>query len=567
MARDVRRLTDAATEEGAAGVEDRIEYEEVPVRKLDRGDWVLLRPDERMPRDGVLVAVLADDASDSTDDPTCDVETDDGEVETRRIDDEIGRDETVRRRSVVVEITESGGILWWLWGAGAALGRAGVVIVGLALVLGVSLAGTGLGDFNPVTLVTDNTRSPGPTDDGDPDSPPPVEADPPGSDAGSGDGGDGSVDSDPSDGGDGSDAGDTEGSDGATSDGNDDATGSDDDQVFVGGGSGGGGGGGGSGGGGSAGNAEDGSGSPPVEASISMTAADPPRYRNADGRLGTVEGRLDGSVSWTTGRVDGVVLVIQTFVPGVGWAEIDRVSVTPAAGQTAIDSPLDLNRTLGEVAYANASRSGGFENPDPNTTRVTEGRAAVTAVLYDGETEVARTTANDTFDVTVRHVDFDLELGPDPDNSDINESLLSARGVAPSDEWVNRGQLTNAGAVSGAVELTNVTYTSYENGQTEPEAAVDDTTGIGAGELQNALEARIYVTSTDGTGDRRYVFGNETTYRPFVEMGTETVRIASLEPDETVTIAIEYRVDGAAGNEIQSDSLRVDFGFTMVEVG
>ena len=194
--------------------------------------------------------------------------------------------------------------------------------------------------------------------------------------------------------------------------------------------------------------------------------------------------------------------------------------------------------------------------------------AAVTAVVFDGATEVDRVTDDDGFNVSVRNVKFDLELDGDSSGGPGAEaSLASAEGVIPGDRWLNRGNLTNAGTVPGEVTLNSLEITSFENGQNEPEAEVDDTggdPGRGAGELEDALEVRI--TAVDGDGSRRYVFGDGDTYHPLQRLGSEPVSIAELDPDETVTIVIEYRVLPEAGNEIQSDSIVVDFGFTMVEI-
>ena len=168
--------------------------------------------------------------------------------------------------------------------------------------------------------------------------------------------------------------------------------------------------------------------------------------------------------------------------------------------------------------------------------------------------------------------DLDFELGPAPgdgeNDSGADVTSAPAGGATPGSNWTNRATLTNTGSVPGEILLRNVTLVSYENGLTGPERAAGDTggdPGPGAGEFASTLEIRI--STVDRNGAREYVFGGEDSYRPLARLDDEPIPVAELEPNETVQFVVEYRLPTTAGNEIQGDSVSVDFGFTMVEIG
>lgn len=176
------------------------------------------------------------------------------------------------------------------------------------------------------------------------------------------------------------------------------------------------------------------------------------------------------------------------------------------------------------------------------------------------------------FDGTDTELEFELSRTSDdwvgggnaPDYGDGDPS----NGASPGTNWTNRLTVTNTGNVPGEITLRNVTLVSYENGLTESEIAVDDTggdPGRGAGELANVLEVKISVI--DRNGSRTHVFGDERSYRTLRSLDDQRVPVAMLRPNETVLFVVEYRIPPTVGNEIQSDSVAIDFGFTILEVG
>ncbi|MFB6176617.1 MAG: hypothetical protein ABEI99_05655, partial [Halobaculum sp.] len=155
-----------------------------------------------------------------------------------------------------------------------------------------------------------------------------------------------------------------------------------------------------------------------------------------------------------------------------------------------------------------------------------------TAVLFGDEAEVGRVTGFDTYTVTVENTgreestgtDFDLvlrdsESGSEDKRPDGTATLSSADGAAPGSEFSNEGVVKNSGDSTGKVYLQNVSVVSRENGLTEPEQAVDSSggdPGVGAGELAQFLKVRIAVTND--SGDRTYVFGSASEFRPITEL-------------------------------------------------
>lgn len=511
-----RRLT----EDTSGAVSTPVAFERVQPSQLSTGDRILLRPGEPAPVTGELIVSLTVDTESPEKTETCLVETEAGGRDSRRPGDTIEQDEIISDSSVVVEV--EGGVTpgWPLGGIGTVGGWLWAQKVRLAvsvIVLVLAFIGTGLGGYNPVETIVQETGAAetiaavgGDATAQQPSEAPRVTVAPP-----------------------------TTARAESTS-----------------------------------------TAAPPVGASLTVTASDPPLLRSNEGAVGVINGTIGGSLNWSTDRVDSVVIVVQVWVPDdgwvevsipdTGWVEISRVRITPTASDVTVAPPLDLGAIVGNVAYANETRADAFENPDPGTVRTTRGKVAVTAVLFDGSTEVARVQTTDEFAVSVRNIDLNIELGQNTSNangSDASVSLASAEDVDPGTEWTNRGTLSNTGSVPGKIELTNVTITSYENGLTEPEAKVDDTggnPGEGAGELHASLMVRIVVIDSNGT--RTYPYGNETTYRPLQSLTNASVPIATLNGGESATLVVEYRVAPDAGNEVQSDYVTIDFGFTVVEI-
>ena len=299
-----------------------------------------------------------------------------------------------------------------------------------------------------------------------------------------------------------------------------------------------------------------------VAATLGLTVGDPAQIRNSGGTVGNISGPVSGSLNWT-GGADAAVLVVQVWVPDAGWETVDRVTVVG-------ESPVSLDAVLGQTIYATGSRADVFNNPRDGTTRRTTGYLSVTAILFDDGAELNRTTATAEFTTTVTNRDsrstpVDLVVGGTA-RSTVFEMADSSAFAAPGSSGVTRISLTNNGDRSGTIRLSSVRYKSNENGLTGPEADVDETggdPGIGAGELHEALEIRASLAFADGRS--RYVIGGESAYRKIASLSNGAVAFGGLAGGESVELVVEFRIPTSVGNEIQTDTLVVDFEFQLVE--
>jgi hypothetical protein len=230
-----------------------------------------------------------------------------------------------------------------------------------------------------------------------------------------------------------------------------------------------------------------------------------------------------------------------------------------------------LEAALGRLEYANRTRTGPFQNADPGTTKRSTGFVSVTAVLFDDGAEVGRVTATDEFEVTVVHTGdrsrpVNLKVGGQGGRTNVFDIGDDPGTALPGTSGTNRVTLRNDGTRDGVLELRSVEYTSYENGLTGPEAKVDNTggdPGLGAGELEDALELRASLAFDDGSS--RYVIGNASSYRTVASLADVSVPLGELPARESVDLVVEFRVPATTGNEIQSDTIVVDFEFRLVE--
>jgi predicted ribosomally synthesized peptide with SipW-like signal peptide len=133
--------------------------------------------------------------------------------------------------------------------------------------------------------------------------------------------------------------------------------------------------------------------------------------------------------------------------------------------------------------------------------------------------------------------------------------------------------------------------TDYENGLTEPEADVDDTTGEGNGELSENVKVDVYYASGVTMGDQQIScdhirqMNNPEDYtmadlaadmqNGFLidgDVGTDAASGTQAYPaspdDETQTgpcICLEWEVPASVGNVIQTDSFEFDFSLVAMQ--
>jgi hypothetical protein len=293
--------------------------------------------------------------------------------------------------------------------------------------------------------------------------------------------------------------------------------------------------------------------------SVAVAAADPAPVRHATGSVDRLMGSVRTDASWT-GTADTAVVVYSVWTPGFGWAEATRRTADVAGA-----SVLPTDAAEETLTYATGRRTAAFENPRDGTTRTTEGHAAVTVVLFDDGEEVARERVTDPFDVEVTNLasadgpsassaggDVGTGEASDPVELAVGETddaPIRIDGVAPGDSGVVRTVVRNDGTESGRLTLRVANVTDAENDLLEPERDVGDTDETG--ELSAAVLVRVSVG-----GD--YLAGDEETWVRLSELETLAFEDATLDAGETRSLDVEWRVDAAAGNEIQSDSAAVN---------
>jgi hypothetical protein len=347
-----------------------------------------------------------------------------------------------------------------------------------------------------------------------------------------------------------------------------------------------------------------------ASASIEITASDPPNVRDSAGEVGHVTGSLDGVLE-VSRDVDRVTFVVWSRLPNGSWAVVDRTSIESLSNER-----VDIGESVGgpNATYLRDDHSSGFDLDEPGSTARRSGYVSVTARLYAGgelETTVtdtdgyaflidrpaARTVGSDGSRSTAGEgaasgtestPSGEMTSGQDssgPDSSSGSDSTngqdtaggnsgadgrSDAAGDAPATD-PNEAEPNRTTALfgtddavpgssgSGTVQLSNpddgpVTAEfaigapiDEENGLTEPEKAVDDTPDTG--ELSSHLDVRIAV---ERGGERTDLVGGDGEFVPLADAAAST-RSLDLDPDETVTVTVEWRIARDVGNEIQSD--------------
>ncbi|MFB6102974.1 MAG: hypothetical protein ABEJ73_10455 [Haloplanus sp.] len=163
------------------------------------------------------------------------------------------------------------------------------------------------------------------------------------------------------------------------------------------------------------------------------------------------------------------------------------------------------------------------------------------------------------------------------------ETGLQISDLKPGDWAILRFEITVEDN-PGYVEIATENFAQYENGQTDPEAAVDDSAGgnlghpfdgQGRGELQNALRVELYdeyMPTNDSTPPRSYLSGQSegvggTARDVFTRLASGVVLGGRGEPIEVgpdnspVTRYLLLELPETVDNEVQSDSIIFDIVF------
>lgn len=117
--------------------------------------------------------------------------------------------------------------------------------------------------------------------------------------------------------------------------------------------------------------------------------------------------------------------------------------------------------------------------------------------------------------------------------------------------------------------------TNFENGQTEPEALVDSTTGVNDGELQSTMLWKVW--RDDGGADHQGIAGDNI-WQPSEQVLTEghpangvlplydsTTGTGPLVASSTAYLGVSWSLPATSGNETQTDSMTGDISFDVVQ--
>jgi len=133
--------------------------------------------------------------------------------------------------------------------------------------------------------------------------------------------------------------------------------------------------------------------------------------------------------------------------------------------------------------------------------------------------------------------------------------LLDDEDVLPGAAGIGRRTVESNTSEDGEVWITELTVEDREEGVTEPESKVDDSTEDG--ELPENLEVRIVLEHEDGYVN--YVLGTEDGFERLVDLQDRAPSAATplLSGDRT-DVTVYWRLPAEAGNEVQSDEVDLD---------
>lgn len=275
------------------------------------------------------------------------------------------------------------------------------------------------------------------------------------------------------------------------------------------------------------------------------------------------------------------LLVVSTVLLGAGFGFLAPVGDDAPTDQSVADdadpsaggatTPVSVDETTAtprpdDVA---AGEDGRETNSQDSTGESVETPSATPTVPQstgsagdDGETESNPTTGGTSSETGTNggsgssHTEtLDLRLGLQS-----GQTILDVGNAIPGQSGANTVFVRNAGSLDGQLAASVTIVDNYENGLTEAERHVDQSPD--RGELGEWIQFRVSVSETDGDG-RTYLVGSADDYVSASQVGDKPT--VTLPSDERRTLLVEWCLSPEAGNEIQSDSVRVSFGFSLVQ--
>lgn len=152
---------------------------------------------------------------------------------------------------------------------------------------------------------------------------------------------------------------------------------------------------------------------------------------------------------------------------------------------------------------------------------------------------------------------LDLKL----DGGDVNVVKFTVSNMRPGNQPKATYALTNAGSLSGYLDLENINVTDYENGRSEPEIEAGDISD-GVGELSSVVNLRLFVDyGNDGwisVGDNVFFNGKVNTLPSSFDLNEP------ISAGGTVYIVALFDWWSTPNDNLaQSDSFVLDIGFEL----
>ena len=176
------------------------------------------------------------------------------------------------------------------------------------------------------------------------------------------------------------------------------------------------------------------------------------------------------------------------------------------------------------------------------------------AVFTDTETSNGNTFAAGTLDLNI-------------DGGDTNVVKFNLPSLRPGNQPKGSYTLANVGTINGYLDVTDISFSSDENGCIDPEVDALDVTcgdpGTGEGELADVLNIRLFV-DRDGDG---WIGGGDTVFYNGLVKDLPADFTSLNEPvnagDDTKIVALFDWWSTPDDNKAQGDSMTLNLGFTL----
>lgn len=240
-----------------------------------------------------------------------------------------------------------------------------------------------------------------------------------------------------------------------------------------------------------------------------------------------------------------------------------------------------LGAGIGTFAFQGSGPDGNESTPTPDAVPITPTTPTPTSTPGGGPpaatesgtpTATAVPTATETVDDDRDDDDRDAggrdrsdsSTGEDSQSVDLRAAdgtvLVRASGMAPGHDGRNAVTFENAGDAPGRLLVEDASVVDRENSLLDPETAVGDDDATG--ELSGALRVRLSVAYADGTTE--FLFGGPDRYVTLASLdGAGWASDETLGGGERATVAFEWVLPAATGNEVQSDGAEFDVDFAL----